>query len=465
MLFWYSTLFFAVFLISVLVNYFARKNPHTGIAVIITIASPVFYYFANSFFINQLFADGLLTLTIALGALYTLLGLWFIGIKNDKKAQTFGHIFLSVAFIFFSIAVPIHFEGSSMAIAWLVLGLVGIISSFAIKVPQLRVFGLALFALGIGRTIGLDLDLPNNASPWLNQRMLTFLMSAAITTIASAVYSRERNRLSKSEAVLTENQKDEFIIVGNLLLITSFLLPVIVVSAEIVDFYKNAWLTIAWAISAFLAVGISLEIREGYVLRVIGLVSFIFAAIRLVFFDGSVFLLEHTPIINFRFFSTAVLISAMVAAALYLYKRKERVSEYEQTSISGFIFIAINALLLWLLSVEIYDFFGREIAQTEGSSDKVKSLRNMQRAGLSVGWAVYAILLMLVGIASKLKLARSISIGLFLVVILKVFLYDTTSLGDLYRFISFITLGIILLITGYLYYRFKDRIAQFIKAE
>jgi len=465
-LFWYSTLFFVVFLTSVLVNYFARKNPNTSIAVIITIAAPVLYYFANSFYINELYSDGLLTLTIALGALYTILGLWFIGIPNDNKAKIFSTIFLSVAFIFFSIAVPLHFEDNAMAVAWLVLGLVGIISSFAINVPSLRVFGLALLALGVGRTIAFDLDLSEDANPWMNSRMLTFLMSAAITSIASVVYSREKNKLEKTGVALTESQKDEFTIVGNTLIATSFLLPVFIISLEIMHFYKNGWLVIAWAVSALLALGISLELKEGYVLRVMSLVLFIFASIRLAFFDGSVALLEHVPIMNFRFFSTAVLVSSLIAAALYLYKRKEKISEHEQNSIAGFIFIVVNALLLWLLSVEIYDFFGKEIAvMSEKNSERMQTLRNMQRAGLSVGWAIYAILLLMVGIAKKSKLARSISIGLFLVVIIKVFLYDTTSLGDLYRFVSFITLGIVLLITGYLYYRFKDRIAQFIKAE
>lgn len=53
---------------------------------------------------------------------------------------------------------------------------------------------------------------------------------------------------------------------------------------------------------------------------------------------------------------------------------------------------------------------------------------------------------------------RKISFGLFLVVVLKVFLFDMANISTPYRIISFIVLGLVLVGTSYLYYRYKDRI-------
>ena len=108
-------------------------------------------------------------------------------------------------------------------------------------------------------------------------------------------------------------------------------------------------------------------------------------------------------------------------------------------------------MLLWAISMEIVDYW--------------KDSENLKRAMLSVAWTVYAIFLLMGGIISKSSLARFFAIMLFGIVVFKVFLYDTVNLDDLYRFISFISLGIILLVSGFLYYRYKDRIRHFIKGE
>ncbi len=77
---------------------------------------------------------------------------------------------------------------------------------------------------------------------------------------------------------------------------------------------------------------------------------------------------------------------------------------------------------------------------------------------------LYAIIVMIVGIVRRSASSRRFALALFGVVVAKVFLYDTANLdNDFYRFISYISLGIILVLAGYLYYRFRDRILQFIE--
>ena len=55
------------------------------------------------------------------------------------------------------------------------------------------------------------------------------------------------------------------------------------------------------------------------------------------------------------------------------------------------------------------------------------------------------------------------ALGLLIVPIAKVFLYDVWALQTLYRIVAFIGLGILLIVGGYLYQRNSKRIIGFFK--
>jgi len=88
----------------------------------------------------------------------------------------------------------------------------------------------------------------------------------------------------------------------------------------------------------------------------------------------------------------------------------------------------------------------------------VRDLNNKRHLTLSLVWVVYSALLLTVGFLKRLAAIRYVGIGLLGVSILKIFLYDLSSLEQPYRIISFIGLGLILLAASYAYARFKDRI-------
>jgi uncharacterized membrane protein len=52
---------------------------------------------------------------------------------------------------------------------------------------------------------------------------------------------------------------------------------------------------------------------------------------------------------------------------------------------------------------------------------------------------------------------------LFGAAILKVFLYDAAGLDTFYRFVSYFSLGVLLLLAGYAYNRYRDRISEFVR--
>jgi uncharacterized membrane protein len=76
---------------------------------------------------------------------------------------------------------------------------------------------------------------------------------------------------------------------------------------------------------------------------------------------------------------------------------------------------------------------------------------------MSLGWALYAIALLGLGLWRKATGPRFASLALLLVTCAKVFLYDLSRLQDLYRVAALVGLAFSLLLVSLVYQRFVFR--------
>ncbi|MCM2316574.1 MAG: DUF2339 domain-containing protein, partial [Thermoanaerobaculia bacterium] len=118
--------------------------------------------------------------------------------------------------------------------------------------------------------------------------------------------------------------------------------------------------------------------------------------------------------------------------------------------------IACNAgaaiLLFLLLNIEIADYY------STGSSITFDFDAGLaQDLTYTLGWAIYAIALLIVGIVKGLRSARVAALGLLVVAILKCFLHDLMRLGGLYRVGSLVGLAIALAFVAVLLQKFVLR--------
>lgn len=81
---------------------------------------------------------------------------------------------------------------------------------------------------------------------------------------------------------------------------------------------------------------------------------------------------------------------------------------------------------------------------------------NQYKLGLSIVWGIYALSLVVQGIRKKQKHLRLAAIVLFLVTLIKLFLYDLAGSGTITKTVSFISLGVLLLVVSFLYNKYKD---------
>ncbi len=107
-----------------------------------------------------------------------------------------------------------------------------------------------------------------------------------------------------------------------------------------------------------------------------------------------------------------------------------------------------HTIVLWILSAELI-----HLLELSGNMQSYK-------LGLSILWGVYSMILILVGIWKKKQILRIMAIGLFALTLVKLFVYDISHLNSISKTIVFVCLGVLLLITSFLYNKYKHLITD-----
>ena len=111
------------------------------------------------------------------------------------------------------------------------------------------------------------------------------------------------------------------------------------------------------------------------------------------------------------------------------------------------------------LSAEAAGFFdARRIALADAV--RLRDMELAKQLSLSVIWALYGAGLLLVGRVRRVRLLRLMALALLSLTTLKVFFWDLSSLDRVYRIISFVVLGAILLAVSYLYQKSQQRASE-----
>lgn len=440
----YLTLFFLIFLAAVLSRLFVTKNKTDQNDLALVMFNPLFYFLAGYSLIDPLYPDAAGLFAFILSAIHLLIG--YIAGRDNENVRHSRYFLYGVGFLLLFVAIPIQFGGSWVTVGWAAEALVLYWLSRKEGSDFFRNSGHVVAIVAGIRFLTVDLSQSVNA-PWFNPTGLTFLLAGLCFTAAVWLF---RSFDSTGERKMTVD----------FLALETFVLSFAFVTSQIEKFYPHHWLAVGWSLLAFFAVlvGIFFRLRS---VRLAAYAVFALVGFRLLFVDSSVDILIHVPFVNLRVLNFMITI-LLSSTAAYLVSTSAEVEQSEKSWAVPSFFYAINLLLIWIISIEVLDYYNLRIR--EAGFDAVKSLKYTKNSVLSVVWALYAVTLIATGIAFKSSPARLFSILLFGLVIFKVFLYDTASLNNLYRFVSFISLGLILLLTGYLYNRYKDRISEFIKS-
>jgi uncharacterized membrane protein len=154
----------------------------------------------------------------------------------------------------------------------------------------------------------------------------------------------------------------------------------------------------------------------------------------------------------------AIYVIAIVVLGYAAYTNADNQNDVRR-NVAAIAIVALNMVALRGLSLEVADYYARQMPATFGNYWSPKTL--LQRRSLLIArdftysalWMAYGAMLMVIGFWRKSAFVRWQALALIAVTVLKVFLYDTSQLDHIYRIFSFIALGVLLLAVSFAYQR------------
>jgi uncharacterized membrane protein len=149
---------------------------------------------------------------------------------------------------------------------------------------------------------------------------------------------------------------------------------------------------------------------------------------------------------NLDFGIVLVFVAALFTAG-WLLSRELEEDQYNRLFAAAFALAGI--FVLWVLLTEeiyLYWYYCRN-----RFGERIANWRFLSHMYISVRWAVYGAVLMAVVFWRKIKILRYIALGLFAVLLVKVFILDTRTVKSVYRIAAFLATGVTLVGVSYLY--------------
>jgi hypothetical protein len=207
-------------------------------------------------------------------------------------------------------------------------------------------------------------------------------------------------------------------------------------------------ITIAWALEGTLLSWLASRFESDR-LRVCSGLVLVLVMVRLFAFDAWIYSTgkDFTAIANARFLT--FLVSAL---GMWLAARFSRRDVWAAVP-----YIAGHFVMLWILGVEVIGWAERTVAQDD--------LWSVETTAISILMALYALMLVSIGVVTRTAINRLLGLGLMGLVVGKLYLRDVWDISRVFRITAFLGLGVLLLLVSYLYSRFKPVIERLWKDE
>ncbi len=338
----------------------------------------------------------------------------------------------------------------ALSLFWSVFAATALAIGVLRRNAPLRAFALGLLSLAVAKAVLLDAMIdPQPFRLLLNTRLLG---GAAVIVAASVAYWLVRHAADTA----TEWERSS----SPALVLAANVLALVFVSIDLWQHFGAApetagrlsaqhfALSLFWSAFAVIALGVSIA-RRNATLRVFALALLLVAMAKVAFAD---LLLAPAPfrlLFNTRLLAGMAAVLSAAAATWMLRGARDSITEVE-AQLSGALALAANVFALVFVSVDLWDHLGATLSYAVRGSAR--------QLALSIFWSVYALGGLSVGIWQRSRPVRLFAMGLLYLAIVKVFVFDLSFLEQPYRIVSFLGLGLILLLVSLLYTRFEERL-------
>jgi uncharacterized membrane protein len=390
---------------------------------------------------------------LVMSGCYLIMGYLFRTRVQEDRRSVLGCIGLAVVFV--TLAVPLYLRVHGITLAWAVEGPILLFLGYVYGYRPVRVAGALILLLSALRLFAVSWPLHHASyTPFLN----TQFAATASVPLAAAVYSMIHYWYREDETDM-----DGLLKVGTA--IGAGFLTIIMVYGEIAywllykadDFGADGRYlsftagTFIWALGAqgFLG-GAQLTRSKSAFFTGIGALSV--GATLWLFSYVAASSWDYYAFLNSRFLAGSVLATTIGSYAYVAHGHGDLFSEHDR-QLAWILFTATGSFLLVLLSAETYSYC-------------IENIKDQTRAhwaahmSLTIMWGVFAVMSLAIGFLHQVRALRIAALGLLAVAGLKLVLVDMAHAAQIYRIVSFVVLGLLMIVASFLYHRLETTLGN-----
>jgi uncharacterized membrane protein len=472
----FGSAFFLIFFLMFIISNIREKKKFSAFEMILLLSVTFAYYTAGMFIIHKFHPEykGLYTICLAVFNFIFLYPLY----KKQQVDSNLIFLLTAVVLTFLSLAAPVQLNGQYITLFWAAESVALLWISQKSEMKLIRIASVLVFFLTAGSLLmdwyQIYIDPP------VSEKTLPILINKAFITSIVVIISMILNfRLLKNDTFIHVFNKfpAETFKIFNIVFILVFMYFAFMLelnyqlNARVENFHvRNVYIglyDLIYITGILFWAGINkyhtiFNILIG--LTYFALLSFIF------FFDiDYADLLQsfvNGEISNHHYFFHLITVLIAVSGGILIIKFYADKAGYDNKITKSFLWISV-ILVVVIFSRELLNIaliskkqlFIESMKQNqtlyyyEGVKDAI--FENVYRIWFPVLWGVCAFALMLLGMRKEVKDLRIIALALVFLTLGKLLLFDVWKMSQVGRVISFISLGLILLIVAFLYQKLK----------
>jgi uncharacterized membrane protein len=213
--------------------------------------------------------------------------------------------------------------------------------------------------------------------------------------------------------------------------------------------FDRQWITVGWALEGAALCWLFHRVpHPGLRLAGVALLVVVFARLAL----NPAVLSYHPraafPIFNWYLYTYGIATVCLFAAARLLATPRNRLLGRNALPL---LYTLGTVLAFLITNIEIADYFSTPGTAALTFQFSGNFARDMS---YSIAWALFALLMLIVGMRKQSAAVRYASLGLLGVTVIKLFFHDLSQLDQLYRIAAFIVVAVIAILASFLYQRF-----------
>ncbi len=457
----YASIFYVLYFIINVAHNVKENKKFIASDFTILLSNTALYFAAGLYLLTMMKEEQFRGLfCISLGVVNLVLS--YVLFRNRKVDTNILYLLIGITLTFISLAAPIQLHGHSITIFW---ASETVLLYWLYQRSSIQLMKLTSLLLWVAMLLSLLMDwfqiyVDNNLSLTIiaNKGFITTLVAAISSYLLSALVGKEEPATAKGLAV----NRHVFGVTALVLLFLSGLFevnhqfvyhfPYTSLNVLYMMLYTPAFVYIYYLVSLKVK---ALNFNEKLRLAILMICVTVYLALTPEFFDLQRRVLEQHRVPAGHF--AAHWIAAIFVALLFY-----RIIRLSQKTLDA----GMKVMFTWLISAAVVLFLSLEISLLSnflfyGNTHSIDRIETVYiKTGLPILWGLLSFALMWLGMRHKLRVMRIVSLSLFSLTLLKLFLFDINNIPVAGKIAAFFCLGIILLMISFMYQKVKKIIVD-----